>query len=57
MKGVSHMIDFLLYYSLGGVVWCVWTEVLHRKGFLARLGLIVFIPFVAITLMLESIRN
>ena len=51
------MIDFLLYYSLGGVVWCVWTEVLHRKGFLARLGLIVFIPFVAITLMLESIRN
>ena len=51
------MIDFLLYYSFGGVAWCVWIEILQRKGFIAKAGFIIFFPFVATTLLGEMIRG
>lgn len=51
------MVDFLLYYSLAGVAWGIWVEILQRKGTLARLGVVIFFPFIATTLIWEVIRG
>lgn len=51
------MIDFLLYYSLASVVWGVWIEVLQHKGILAKFGMVLFFPFIAMALYLETLAE